>query len=199
MAHHSAVLAAVFALALAAPAAAQTQGPRFMQSIGGGAQWAYPMTGDTGLDGTPGLTGSWRGWFTPHLGLEAEVGWWTKGQNFEYHEPGFDASASARMHAWSAGANVLGGIPIGRATIVLGGGPAWYHENGSFEAIYNGERQADSLAANHFGLHSLAELEVHASSRLAIYGAVHAEWRDVKEGIVDSGVVYPTVGLRVRF
>ena len=194
----SLVLCALVSLALAVPAAAQPAPAGGAQSVSIGGQWAYPTTSGTELDGSPGLKGSWRGWITPHFGVEAQVGWWTKGMSEEYRDSAYQVSVHGRMHAWNIGANILGAIPVGRATtIVLGGGPGMFHENAGGTVTVNGASQTSSAGQNHFGLQSVMEVDVRASSHVSIFGGMHAELRDVRES--DSGVLYPVAGVRFAF
>jgi hypothetical protein len=120
--------------------------------------------------------------------------------NDEFHDTSFSVTTSARLNAYNIGANLLGAVPFGsRAALVLGGGGGLYHEGGTAEAIVNGERSSFSNGRNHFGLQSLAELDVRASDRMSIFGGLHAEWRDVREGIMDASVIYPVAGVRFMF
>ena len=198
MIRHAIPAAALLVLALAAPALAQAPATAgFTQSIGGGAQWAYPTETGNELNGTPGVRASWRGWFNPHLGVEGDFGWWQKSVSHEYRSPDFVVTGTSDLSVYNLAFNVLGGIPVGRATIVLGGGPGWYFENGNNDALINGERQTYSSSRNHFGLQSLADVEVRASDHVSVFGGMRAEWRNVRES--SSGVVYPIAGLRFIF
>ncbi len=199
MIRHAVQTAALLVLALAAPALAQAPDtPAFTQSIGGGAQWAYPTESGTELNGTPGIRGSWRGWFGPHVGIEGDFGWWKKSVSNDYRSPDFVVTGSSTLSVYNLAFNVLGGIPLGqRANIVFGGGPGWYFETGSSEVNYNGDRYAYSDTSHHFGVQTLADLEVRATGHVSVFGGMRAEWRDVRDWT--SGVVYPITGMRFTF
>ena len=208
MRSQSVLLSAILALALAAPAAAQTAAPQHRQSIGGGARWAYPLVEGGDITGTPGFSVSWRRWIGPHLGIEGALGVWRYSASEEYTHDGYytadgyvsqpvHASYKGHMWAYNLGLNVLGRIPAGRASIVLGGGPGLFVEQARAESSFNENRYMSSMTHKHFGLQSLAELEVRITDRMAVFGGMHAEVRDVK--VADSGVVYPVAGVRVGF
>lgn len=66
----------LFALVVATPAAAQPPAPAILnQSIDAGLQWALLISG---RDATPGMQVAWRRWFSPHLGVGADVRWGQK-------------------------------------------------------------------------------------------------------------------------
>lgn len=209
MNRHLVALWAVVALAIAAPAVAQAgREPPHRQSVGGGAQWAYPASSGGEITGTPGFAGSWRAWFGPHLGLEGEFGFWRRSRTHEFSSPGYQdplgfvnepvhGTAQNRLSTYSLGANVLGRIPIRRAAIVLGGGPGLYAERFSYDVLVNERRDSGSSGSMHFGVQSLAELEFRITPHVNAFGGLRIELRDVR--YVDSGVVYPTVGLRYAF
>ena len=199
MIRHAVPAVALLVLALAAPALAQAPAaPGFTQSIGGGAQWAYPTESGTELNGTPGLRAAWRGWFSPHFGIEGDFGWWQKSQSQEYRDANFVVTGTTTLTVYNLAFNVLGGIPLGqRTTLVVGGGPGWYFEHGSAETLVNGDRQSFSTSQDHFGIQSIADVEVSVSQRVSIFGGVRAEWRDVRES--SSGVIYPIAGARFVF
>lgn len=208
MKYRTLILTAAVALALAAPAAAQApQQPSLGHSIAGGAQWAFPVS-DVDLKGSAGVNASWRYFTGPHLGIEGTFGWWQKNEKGQYHSDGFttpdgavygamNATYEQRLSTYGLGFNVLGRIPIGRAAIVMGGGPGYFIEHGDANANVNGTAYANSDTGNHFGVQGLAEVEVRATGRLSVFGGLRLELRDVR--YADSGFAYPIVGLRLGF
>jgi hypothetical protein len=198
-------------LVLANGAAADAQPakqPTPVQSIGGGAQWAYPIIEGGYLAASPGLTASWRRWMGPYLGIQGEFGWWRKTKSHDYQWEGYQTpmgfvsepvvgSDTSRFNGYSFGVNILGRIPIGRSAIVAGGGPGLFHERGSFKSVFNGKRYSTTHAETHFGLQSLFTVEVAVNRRVSAFGGFRLEMRNVRWA--DSLVGYPTAGLRVAF
>lgn len=205
MLHRSVMVAGLLALAVAAPAAAQSQPAPRTQSIGGGVQFVYPIDGGY-INGTPGANASWRRWFGPNLGVEGAFGWWRRSTSTEFSSPAVDNAyggvpamegfSRSRMSAYSVGVNVLGRIPAGRVAVIVGGGPGVFLDRSTYEARLNAQRFSGSANRRQFGLQMAAELEVMATDRVALFGGLRGEMRgrDI-EGLVG----YPTVGVRVGF
>ena len=200
-------------LLIAAPAAAQSRsGTGLGMSVDVGPQWAFPAD-DPELKGATGLRASWRRWFGPHLGISADLGWWRKRVDSTFRSPGSDVpggtvpsiegAARHSLSAYALGLGVLGRIPAGRAAVILGGGPGWFHDRGAYESRVSydlgarEEQYSGHAGRNSFGVHMLAELEVRATGHMSVFGGMRSEVRDVRYW--ESGIVYPSAGIRFAF
>jgi hypothetical protein len=186
---------------LASAASAQTLAdPVYPRSIDLGAQWSFPP-GNRGLSGTPGVKISWRRWYGHHLGSEAHAGWWRGETSWEFNSPEFQSRNTDAVTAYSVAIGILGRIPLGRATVVLGVGPGWFHDRRDFEWRTNsasGEQHAaGGETQNSLGVHIVTEVDVRATRRMSVFGGFLSQVRNVRDR--ESSIVYPTAGLRFGF
>jgi hypothetical protein len=163
--------------------------------------------------GAPGIKASWRAWFGPHVGIETGFGWWRRTITREFSSPGYQwpggptipanhGTDKFGVTAYALGVGVLGRIPIGRAAVILGGGPGWFYERSKSDTLVSYEtgttnRYSGGASGTHFGVQTVMELEVRTTRRVSVFGGLRSEIRDAR--YLESMIAYPTAGIRVSF
>jgi hypothetical protein len=196
----------LFALVIATPAAAQPPAPAILnQSIDAGLQWALLLSG---RDATPGMQVAWRRWFSPHLGVGADVRWGQKHTISEFNSPAQPGPAGVlipameghdeqRISSYGFGGGIVARTTIGRVSLVAGGGPGFFLDRSTHQTRINAAEHSGSTAVRSVGLFMLMEMEVRATRHLSSYAGIRAELRDLR--FPDSSFGYPTVGVRLAF
>jgi hypothetical protein len=194
------------ALVMATPAAAQPAAESaHNQSIGGGAQWALPFSGRGAM---PGAQASWRRWFSPHVGIGAEVRGWRRNTTVEFDTsaqegPGGVISAPVRgredrrISSYGVGLGVFAQGSIGRLSLIGGAGPGFFVDRTIHQRRINDLYDAGESTLRSIGVSTLAEIEFRATSRLAVFTGLRIELRDLR--VPESSSGYPTAGLRFAF
>jgi hypothetical protein len=194
------------ALVMAAPAIAQPAAEdAHNQSIGGGAQWALPYSGRGDM---PGLQASWRRWFSPRVGIGADVRWWGRNTTVEFNTPAQEGPAGAliapargredrRISSYGVGLGVLAQGSIGRLSLLGGAGPGFFVDRTSYQRQINDLQHDGWSAQRSIGVHALAEIEFRATSRVSVFMGLRTELRDLRFPGSTSG--YPTAGARFAF
>ena len=182
------------ALALASPAAAQSSDPARTHAIGAGAQWGAP-TASARL--TPGVQLSWQRWLGPHLGVGAHVRWKTLETSRIADTERLDTRDDETRSSYGFGAEVLGRLPAGRLSLIVGIGPGVFVERQAYESLVNGTRHTGSDSFRTIGLQGLIEIDVRVADHLSAFAGLHVEWREFRSA--ESSMGYPAAGLRVVF
>ena len=196
----------LIALVFANPAGAQTPAAdELNQSIDAGLQWANLISAS---DATPGMQVSWRRWWSPHLGIAADVRWGQKATLREIDSPAqpgpdgvlipaMQGREDRRISSYGFGGGLLARTTIGRLSFVAGGGPGFFLDRSTHQTRINAAEHAGSATVRSLGLFMLMEIEVRATRRLSGYAGLRAELRDVR--VPDSSFGYPIVGVRLAF
>ena len=195
----------LLATIVAVPAAAQSPGGELNQSIDAGLQWSLLISAS---DATPGMQGSWRRWFSPHLGVGTDVRWGQKRTIREFDSPAqpgpdgvlipaMQGREDRRISSYAVGAGVLGRTVIGRLSLIGGAGPGLFFDRSTHDARINAAQHAGSTTVRSIGLYGLMEMDVRAMRHLSAYAGLRIELRDVR--YPDSSFGYPVVGVRVAF
>jgi hypothetical protein len=199
------MMAGLLSMISALPGAAQpAQVAPLSQSIGGGLQWALPYV----QTARPGVQLSWRRWGSHSLGIGAELRWWGRQTTSEFNFPaqrgpeGVAVPAShgeeeRRVSSYGLGVNVVGRSTIGRLSFVAGLGPGFFADRTSYDRRIDGRQLEGGSTVRSIGLHSLAEMNVQATSRMSVFAGVRIEVRDLRDSESLSG--YPAAGLRCAF
>ena len=187
-------LIATLALLFSVPAFAQTTQDFPKHSIGGGARWSFPASSPS-LEGTPGFEASYRGWFSPFVGVEVFGGNWR-------HDTGIDALGTIRTFTekqsrYSFGANVIGRLPVGRVSFLLGGGPGYFMDVETNRVLLGGELREKTSTRGGFGAQTMMEVDVRMTPALSAFAGFRGEVRDLSN--LESSVAYPTAGVRFSF
>ena len=183
------------AVLVAGPAFAQTPQDAPKQSIGGGARWAYPASTPL-AEGTLGLDVSWRGWFNRHAGLEVSVGNWRTTNTIDTREP--FRTFTEQVSSYSFGASVVGRIPVGRVSFLVGGGPGYFMDVETNRVWVRDEFRSLTNTRGGFGAQIVAEVEVRATGNISVFAGVRNELRDITHGS-ESAITNPTAGIRFSF
>ena len=196
-----AINAVVLLVVCASAAAAQTRTQHVSrQSLGIGAQWSFPPGSGT-LSATPGVTLSWQGWYGPHLGAEAHLGRWHGETTWRAAAPGFETENTDAVTAHSIAFAVLGRIPRGRATFILGAGPGWFSDRNYSDSVQRsvtGERRfASADTYSSIGIHIVTEVDVRVTRSMSVFGGFNSQIRDVRYS--ESTASYPNAGVRWAF
>ena len=174
------------------PAAAQPPDSPHGQSLAGGAQWALPYSGH---GDKPGGLVSWRRWTSVSFGIGSDFRWWGRKTTVEFGSSG--VRAEDWVSSYGLGVDVLARTSIGRLSVIGGVGPGFFVERRRYARQANGTLEAGSETLSSFGVHSLAEVEVRVTRRLAAFASLRMELRDVRAAGSSSG--YPAAGIRFFF
>ena len=194
------------ALVIAAPAIAQpaVEGAH-NQSIGGGVQWALPYSG---RGDTPGAQASWRRWFSPRVGIGADVRWWRRNTTDEFDTTFQEGPAGAgiapgrgredrQISSYGVGLGVLARGSIGRLSLIGGAGPGFFVDRSIYQRRINDLYHEGRSTQRSIGVHTLAEIEFRATSRVSVFAGLRTELRNLRFPGSTSG--YPTAGARFAF
>lgn len=198
----SAILLVVVPMRVAAQAAITSEPPH---SVGASVQWAYPYRSTDPLQASPGLEATYREWVRPRVALELEFGSWQRTYSGTYRLAGYMVPPSragevvystytTHVSSYSAGINVLGRIPIGRAALIGGAGPALFVDRRHDSSLVNDAVQNWSTTSTRVGVQSLAAVELRITDHVGAFGGVRAELR-----AIDTLVTYPIAGGRFSF
>jgi len=194
------------ALVMAAPAIAQPAAQdAHNQSVGGGAQWALPYSGRGDM---PGVQASWRRWFSPHVGIGADVRWWRRNTTVEFNTPAQEGPAGAliapargrddrQILSYGVGLGVLAQGSIGRLSLIGGAGPGFFVDRTIYQVRINDLQDEGRSTQRSIGVHTLAEIEFRATSRVSVFTGLRTELRNLRFPGSISG--YPTAGARFAF
>ena len=194
------------ALVMAAPAIAQPAGEdAHNQSIGGGAQWALPYSGRGDM---PGVQVSWRRWLSPRVGIGTDVRWWRRNTTVEFNTPaqeGPPGSVIAPGHgredqqisSYGVGLGILARASIGRLSLIGGAGPGIFVDRTIYRRRINDLQDEGRNTQRSIGVHTLAEIEFRATSRVSVFTGLRTELRNLRFPESTSG--YPTAGARFAF
>lgn len=183
-------LVVVLCVLAAVPAHAQEK-PR--QSVAAGMRWAYPVSYPV-REGTPGVDVSYRGWLTRYAALEANLGRWTFGTTFS-RDP--IRTFTEEVTGYSFGASVIGQVPVGRASFLVGGGPGYFWDVETNRVLIGNEFHSHTATRGAFGAQAVLEVDIRVTERLSVFAGVRGELRDIT--YTDSAVAYPTAGVRFAF
>ena len=199
-------MVALLALIGAPPAAAQPA-PEVShdQSIAAGAQWGLPYSG---LGEPPGVEGSWRRWFSPRFGVEADFRWFGRHTTSEFNslaqeDPDRVVIQSARgrddrrISSYGLAVCVLGKGSIGRLSLIVGAGPGLSTDRTTYTRRISDRLEAGTSTITSIGVHTLAEIDVRATSRLSAFAGLRIDLRDLR--FPESASGYPAVGVRFAF
>jgi hypothetical protein len=198
-------MVALLALIGALPAAAQPAPDSRDQSIAAGAQWGLPYSG---RGEPPGVEGSWRRWFSPRIGVGADFRWLSRntssgfgsatGEDAErvvvQSAPGRD---DRRISSYGLCVCVLGRGSVGRLSLIVGAGPGLSTDRTAYTRRINDRHEAGTSTLTSIGVHTLAEIDVRATSRLSVFAGLRIDLRDLRSPESASG--YPALGLRFAF
>ena len=196
---------ALLVLIGAPPAAAQPAPDSHDQSVAAGAQWGLPHSG---RGEPPGVEGSWRRWFSPRIGVGADFRWFARNTSSEFGSPtGEDAERvvvqsapgrdDRRISSFGLGICVLGKGSIGRLSLIVGAGPGLSTGRTTYTRRINDRHEAGTSTLTSIGVHTLAEIDVRATSRLSVFAGLRIDLRDLR--FPESASGYPAAGLRFAF
>jgi hypothetical protein len=146
---------------------------------------------------SPGLQGSWRRWFGPHLGVGADVRWKQLQSTDEGGPPGVDWVDDVTHTSYAVGGGLMGRLAAGRLSLVAGAGPGVFVERRAHDTRANGILQSTAETYLRVGIQGLLEIDLRVTDRLAAFAGLHLEWRDLRSTESSSG--YPAAGVRIAF
>jgi len=187
-----------------APVAAQSRSdPEHTQSIGAGLLWT-----STGQAGTPGIDATWRRWFSPRVGIGADLRWGTSTKTIEIDSPeqpgpgGLTIRAQRgvehlRTTSRAYGVGILARGLLGRVSLVGGVGPALFVDRSAHETRINDFQDAGESTWRTVGVLGVAEVEVRATRRMSVFAGLRIELRDARDS--ESLFGHPVAGVRLAF
>jgi len=198
--------ALILAVVVSTPAIAQPRPDEARdQSVSAGAQWALPYAA---RDAPPGVQVSWRRWWSPYVGIGADVRWWRHSTSTEINFPSQQGPEgiviraqqgrdNRRISSYGFGVGLLSRVSSGRVSCIGGIGPGLFVDRTVHDIHINGSRDGGSITLRSLGVQMLGEVEVRATRRISAFAGVRLELRDVR--FVESGSGYPAAGVRVAF